>query len=263
MIIIKIGGGASLNHEAIIKDISELDEKIIIIHGANAFRDKLANDLKLEKKVLTSVKGYSSVYSDETAIDLMMMTYSGLQNKKIVQLCQQYGLNAVGLTGLDGKSIVGKRNNGIRVRENGKLKIVRDNSGKPKSVNKELIELLLHNGYVPVFTLPIIDEQHIAINSENDDVVALFQETFHAEKIISLIEAPGYLEDKDNPETVVHTMSKHDLDRYEAQVEGRMKRKILALKKFFHAGEVKVYLSDGRTNSPIKDALEGKGTIIS
>jgi acetylglutamate/LysW-gamma-L-alpha-aminoadipate kinase len=49
----------------------------------------------------------------------------------------------------------------------------------------------------------------------------------------------------------------------EEKVEGRMKRKILALRKLFEAGDTTVIISDGRTEHPILDALNGKGTTIS
>ena len=49
----------------------------------------------------------------------------------------------------------------------------------------------------------------------------------------------------------------------EQKVDGRMKRKILALRKLFEAGDTTVILSDGRTENPINDALNGKGTTIS
>ncbi len=262
MIIIKIGGGEKINIEGIIKDLSELNEKYIIVHGANAFRDKLASDLGKEKKVITSVKGYSSVFTDEDAIDIMMMAYSGFKNKRVVELCQQNGINAVGLTGIDGKVIQGERNKGIRIREDNKLKIVRDFSGKPRSINTDLLNLLLENNYIPVLTVPIVDENGYAINSENDDIVALLQKEFQAEKIIQFIEAPGFLEDKNNPESVVKNITKVELEQREAQVDGRMKRKILAFRKLFEHGETSVIIADGRIDNPLNNALNGGGTII-
>ena len=200
MIIVKIGGGDQINIPAIINDLSGLDERFIMVHGANALRDKIAHDLDIEKKVLTSVSGYSSVFSDEKVIDLMMMAYAGLKNKRIVELCQQHGINAVGLSGLDGKVIQGRRNIGIRIKEGSKVKIVRDFSGKPRKINTTLLNLLIENGYTPVLCVPIIDENNFAINSENDDIVGLLQKELHAGKILQLIEAPGFLEDPANGE---------------------------------------------------------------
>ncbi len=262
MLIIKIGGGKDLNLVGIIKDLATLNEKFIIVHGANALRDDLAKKLGIEKKVVTSLSGYDSVFSDENTIDLAMMAYAGLKNKRIVEMLQQNGVNAIGLSGVDGKVIQGKRNSGIKVREGGKTLLLRDFSGKPKAINKQLLDLLLDNGYTPVLSVPLIDENNFAINSENDDIIALLQNEFKAEKIISLIEAPGFLLDKNDPSSLVSNISKTELEVMEQKVDGRMKRKILALRKLFESGETTVILSDGRTENPIKDALNGKGTTI-
>ena len=262
MIIVKIGGGATINLKGIVQDLAELNEPFIIIHGANALRDELARKLGIEKKVITSISGYASVFSDEAAIDLQMLAYAGLRNKRLVELCQQHGINAVGLCGLDGKVIQGRRNQGIRIIEKGKRRIVRDFSGKPKSVNKELLELLLAHHYIPVLAVPIIDEENFAINSENDDIVAVLQQALRAEKIIQLIESPGFLADKDDPTSLVKNLSVHELITREEQVEGRMKRKLLAIRKLFEASQTTVFISDGRTAHPVQDALAGKGTII-
>lgn len=263
MFIVKIGGGKELNLKGIISDLATLQEQFIIVHGANALRDELAQKLDYEKKVVTSLSGYDSVLSNEGTIDLMMMAYAGLKNKRIVELCQQNGINAVGLSGLDGKVIQGKRNSGIKVREGGKTLLLRDFSGKPKAINKQLLELLLDNGYIPVLSVPLIDENNFAINSENDDIVALLQTELKSEKVISLIEAPGFLLDKNDPSSLVSKMSKAELEAMEERVEGRMKRKILAIRKLFDGGDTTVIISDGRTEHPILDAIEGKGTTIS
>jgi len=262
MLLIKIGGGKDLNLAGIVKDLAALNEKFIIVHGANALRDDLAKKLGIEKKVVTSLSGYDSVLSDENTIDLAMMAYAGLKNKRIVELLQQNGVNAIGLSGVDGKVIQGKRNSGIKVREGGKTLLLRDFSGKPKAINKQLLDLLLDNGYTPVLSVPLIDENNFAINSENDDIIALLQNEFKAEKIISLIEAPGFLLDKNDPSSLVSNISKAELEAMEQKVDGRMKRKILALRKLFESGETTVILSDGKTENPIKDALNGKGTTI-
>ena len=53
-----------------------------------------------------------------------------------------------------------------------------------------------------------------------------------------------------------------ELEQREAQVEGRMKRKMLALRRLFEEGAEKVIMSDGRVEHPVRDALAGKGTVI-
>ena len=262
MIIIKIGGGRDVNLKGVVQDLATLTERFIIVHGANAVRDEIAAKMGYPTRSVTSVSGYASVLSDEKAIDAIMMGYAGIQNKRLVELCQQRGINAVGLSGLDGKLVQGARNKGIRVRQNEKTIMMRDFSGKPKQINQELIALLLDHGYVPVICIPIIDENNFAINSENDDIVAVLQESLHADTVIQLIEAPGFMDDINDNNSLVPNISRAELDAREAQVEGRMKRKMLALKKLMENGAARVIISDGRVDHPVQDALSGKGTII-
>ena len=262
MHIIKVGGGAAINLEGIVRDLANLEGPVVVVLGANAVRDDVAERLGTPKKILTSVSGYESVFSDEPAMDAIMMAYAGLRSSRFVELCQQKNVNAFGLSGIDGRAVQGQRNRGIRVREGNKTLVKRDFSGKPRSVNAPLFRLLMDNGYVPVLTIPIIDENGHAINSENDDIVNILQQSLAADHIVQLIEAPGFLDDKDDPASLVATLSQSELEHREQQVEGRMKRKMLALRRLFEFGASKVTIGDGRTETPISDALAGKGTII-
>jgi acetylglutamate/LysW-gamma-L-alpha-aminoadipate kinase len=262
VIICKIGGGERINLEGIAADIGSVEEPCVIVHGANALRDEIAGKMGYAKQVITSVKGYSSVFSDEDALNAILMAYSGLRNKRLVELCQQHGVNAVGLTGIDGRVIEGERNKGIRVVENGKKMVKRDLSGKPSSVNTALLRWLIDHGYTPVLTIPILDETGTAINTENDDVVCTLQEALDAQTVLQLIEAPGYMEDAGDPSSLVPRMTRAELMKHEEQVTGRMKRKMHALNKLARSGVERIIISDGRTGHPIKDALGGGGTWI-
>ena len=262
MYIVKVGGGESVNLAGIADDLAAIDVPCIVVLGANAVRDGLAARLGSSTRTLTSVSGYTSVFSDETAIDVIMMAYSGLRSKRFVELCQRRGVNAVGLSGIDARVVEGRRNRGIRVREGGKTLIRRDFSGKPRAVNAALLRALLDGGYTPVLTIPIADENGFAINSENDDIVNVLQAALGAERIVQLIEAPGFLDDAGDPRSVVASMSRAELERREAQVEGRMKRKMLALRRLFESGAAEVVIGDGRVEHPVRTALDGAGTVI-
>lgn len=262
MYLVKIGGGEAINASGIISDLAQCDKPFVIVHGANALRDQITRDLGMQKQILTSVSGYSSVFSDQQAIDAILMSYAGLRNKRLVEECQQHGINAIGLSGIDGQLIKGQRNKGIRVRENGKNLIKRDFSGKPKSINSDLLILLLNNGYHPVLCIPIIDESGYAINSENDDIVTLLASVLKPECVFQFIEAPGFMDDPTDDNSLVKQLSAADISAREQQVEGRMKRKMLALKNLFEQSEGKVIISDGRVEHPLADALAGNGTLI-
>jgi acetylglutamate/LysW-gamma-L-alpha-aminoadipate kinase len=84
----------------------------------------------------------------------------------------------------------------------------------------------------------------------------------HADTVINLIEAPGFLENKDDEGTLIRHIPAAELEAREQQVEGRMKRKMLAIRKLFEHGASKVIIADGRGEHPVSDAIAGKGTVI-
>ena len=261
-IIIKVGGGESINVEGIIRDLAAEPQPIIVVLGANAARDRLAEKLDMPTRMIQSVSGYDSVYTDQNAIDLIMMTYAGAVRNRFVECCQRHGINAVGLSGLDGRLIQGERNRGIRVRENGKILIKRDYSGKPRQINGDLLRLLLGQGYTPVLSIPIVDADGFAINADNDNIISALHRELDAGRIYQFIEAPGLLADPDQPSSLIRKLSVSDVQMREDSASGRMKRKLLAIRQLFDEGFTQVIISDGRTETPYLDAIGGNGTVI-
>ena len=261
-IIVKVGGGASINTEGIIKDLAGKRDRFIIVLGANAVRDDLAVRLNSPVQTITSVSGYDSVFSDKTALEMIMMTYAGLARNRFVECCQKHGINAIGLSGLDGGLIRGRRNSAIRTRQNGKLVVKRDLSGKPTEINTKLLTDFLRGGYTPVLSIPIADAKGYAINADNDNIVAAIHRAIGSKRIYQFIEAPGLLADIDDPNSLIKTLDLPQLKAQQAVVKGRMRRKLLALGKLFEHGPAEIVIADGRAKTPYLDAKAGKGTII-
>ncbi|MHA2099327.1 MAG: amino acid kinase family protein [Candidatus Kariarchaeaceae archaeon] len=255
MIIIKIGGGESINIEAIAEDVAIIEDSVIIVHGANYYRDQLLEKIGVQKEILTSVKGYSSVNSTPDILDAMMMTYSGLRNKRIVEIFHQKRINAIGLSGIDGGLIRGTRNKGIRVIENGKKKMKRDLSGKAKSINGPLLKTLLSKGYTPIITMPILDENNIAINSENDDLVGLLAKELNPSIIYLLIEEEGYIDKTTGNK--IDQINLSELEELIQQSESRIQRKLHAIKNMILEGKSEIIMTDGRIEGPISNSDHG------
>jgi [amino group carrier protein]-L-2-aminoadipate 6-kinase len=262
MLILKIGGGRSINIEGIAEDLTELSEPVIIVHGANAWRDELAAKLGTPVEVVTSVRGYDSVLATDASMDVMLMAYAGLRNKRIVEALQRRGVRAVGLTGIDGRAILGKRNMGVQCRQGDKTVLRRDLSGKPQSANVALLTLLTGGGYVPVLTVPICDQDGFAISADNDDIIAVLHKDLHAKTVVSLLEAPGFLRTPDDPSTVLNRMTRADVKQWEERSSGRIKRKLHAITRLLDEYPARVILADGRSEHPLRNALAGKGTVI-
>jgi acetylglutamate/LysW-gamma-L-alpha-aminoadipate kinase len=262
MILMKVGGGAEVNLEGIAADLAALGEPAVVVHGANAARDDLAERLGAAKRTVTSESGVESVLTDDEALDVLTMAYAGLVNKRFVALCQRHGVNAIGLTGLDGALVRGRRNRGIRVAENGRRRLLHDHSGKPVSVNTDLLRLLLDSGYTPLLTVPILDEENRAINTENDDVVALLAQSLKPDVVVQLIEAPGILDDTASPRRVLATLRRDEIAKREAGSSGRFRRKLMALGRMLDSGCRRVVVGDGRVPHPLRAALACEGTVL-
>ena len=88
---------------------------------------------------MTSVSGYVSRYTDHKTLEIFALVTAGRINKLLVERLQQLGVNAIGLSGLDGRLLEGKRKGTLRIVENGKRKSLRgEYSGKIERVNAGL-----------------------------------------------------------------------------------------------------------------------------
>lgn len=266
MILVKMGGGKKINWDYIAQDLSVLSkkEKLVVVHGASVKRDEIAEKLGWKMRTIISPTGVSSVFTDEKAIEVMLMVYAGLVNKQIVAKLQEYGVNAVGLSGVDGRLWQARWKRNLYIKEGDKVKLVRDSlTGRVEKVNDDLLRLLLENNYVPVLCPPALSWENKIVNTDNDWAAAVVAGTLKIKKIVVLFEAPGFLRDASDETTVITTIGKERLDEFMQYAKGRMRKKVLGAKKAMEMGVEEVYFGDGRVKNPIIKALKGKGTVIS
>jgi len=112
-------------------------------------------------------------------------------------------------------------------------------------------------------TVPIIDENNIAINSDNDDITACLQMEIKADCVLHLIEAPALLLNPNDENSAIKYLNYSQLIKLEENSNGRIKRKLHSIRKLIDNGCKKIIISDGRIDHPISAALNGNGTIIS
>jgi acetylglutamate/LysW-gamma-L-alpha-aminoadipate kinase len=112
MITIKIGGSVVDNlHPSTILDIKKVveSEGVILVHGGGKEVTKVCKQLGKEPKFVTSPSGIKSRYTDKETVEIFTMVMAGRINKAIVQMLQKNGINAIGLSGVDGKIIQAER----------------------------------------------------------------------------------------------------------------------------------------------------------
>ncbi len=266
MILIKVGGGKTINWDFIAEDIARLQKKedIAVVHGASVKRDEIANKLGSPTKTVTSPSGITSVYTDEKAIEIFLMVYSGLVNKQIVATLQKHGVNTVGLSGVDGKLWQAKAKKELLVKDGNKTKLIRDNkTGRVEKINTDLIKILIKNKYIPVISAPAISFENEIVNTDNDWAAAVMAGALKADTLVYLFEAPGLLRNYKDESTLINKIPKEKLAEYFQYAQGRMKKKLLGVQKAFELRIKRVYWGDGRIKNPIANSLKGKGTIIS
>jgi len=236
----------------------------VIVHGASELRDEIAIKMGVPSQTVTSPSGISSVYTDQAALDIFLMSYAGVANKTIVAQMQSNGINALGLSGVDGRLWEAQAKPNMMVQEEGKKRLIRDNrTGRVEKVNVSLIHLLLENGYVPVISAPAISYDSQIVNTDNDWATAVMAGALCAKSVVYLFEAQGLMKDIHDSSSVIPTIDKNGLDSFMKFAQGRMKKKVMGAQKALELGVDSVYFGDGRIEHPISNALQGKGTVFS
>jgi [amino group carrier protein]-L-2-aminoadipate 6-kinase len=266
VIVVKVGGSLGINYDSVCADFASLikdGHKAVLVHGGSAETNLISEKLGKPPRMVTSVSGYESRYTDRETLEIFEMVYCGKMNKSIVERLQKNGVNAVGLSGLDGRIWEGTRKSAITIIEDGKKKVLRDDfTGKVERVNLELIHLLLDHGFTPVLTPPAISYEGDAINVDGDRAAAILASAFRVEKLIILSNVPGLLRDVQDETTLVREIPFQQIEDYVGLAQGRMKKKILGAIEAIREGVKEVVLADARTARPITNALAGHGTSI-
>jgi acetylglutamate/LysW-gamma-L-alpha-aminoadipate kinase len=267
MIVVKIGGSAGVDLDAVCQDLAALTKagkQIVLVHGGSHETNVLSEKLGKPPRFVTSASGMESRYTDRETLEIFEMAYAGKVNKGIVERLQKLGVNAVGLSGIDGRLLEGKRKDTIKIIENGKMKVLRDDyTGRVERANTALIYLLLDNGYLPVITPPAISFEGDAINVDGDRAAAVLAEALKADTLLLLSNVPGLLRNVHDSNTLIRRVDQAEIDEVMEFAQGRMKKKVLGAKEALAAGVQRVIIGDGRRPHPISDALAGEGTVIS
>ncbi len=267
MIVIKAGGGEGLDIDAVITNIAQLikeGNQAVLVHGGSHETNIISKQLGHPPRFVTSVSGHSSRYTDRKTLEIFLMVTAGKINKLLVEQLQQLGVNAVGLSGLDGRLLEGRRKSSLRIIENGKRKILHgEYSGVIEHVNTQLLTILLDAGYTPVIAPNAISYESEGLNVDGDRAAAAIAAALHADTLLILTNVPGLLRDIEDEESLIESIpqsqAKDYLDRY---AQGRMKRKILGAVEALREGVGQVIMADGRVSAPVSKALNGQGTVI-
>ena len=261
--MVKLGGGASLDVDAVLRDLAALQRPWVLVHGGNAELNEVSEKLGHRPRFVTSPGGYTSRVTDPETIRLIQMVYRGRINNDLVVRLQNLGANAVGLSGADGRLWQAERKEAIRVVEGGRKFLLRDDyTGKIVGVNAGLLRLLLSNGYRPVLTLPALASDGSAVNVDGDRAAAAVAAALGADELVILSNVPGLLRDVNDPGSLIANLRKSDLASGQSVALDRMKKKLLGAEEALAGGVGRVVLGTANHATPVQNALAGNGTVI-
>ena len=264
--VVKLGGTEGVDFSAICQDAAELlkqGNRLVFVHGGSAEANALGEALGAPPKMITSPSGYTSRYTDRKTLEIFLMAVNGKVNSLLTEQLQMLGINAFGLSGLDGRVLQATRKDSIQSVENGKRKIIRDDyTGKIETVNSDLLCLLLDAGYLPVIAPVAVSQKGEALNVDADRAAAMVASALKAETLILLTAVSGLMRSFPDESTLIRNLPQSQLAAANDMAQGRMKKKILGAEEALKGGVNRVIIADGRIQLPISNALSGNGTVI-
>jgi acetylglutamate/LysW-gamma-L-alpha-aminoadipate kinase len=265
-VVLKVGGGTAVNHDAVADDVSSWwrdGNRLVFVHGGAATLNDVAARLGAPPEFLTSESGHTSRRTDRRTLEIFEMVYCGSTNKGWVERFQRRGVNAVGLSGLDGRIWEGPRKDAIRVVRDGRRLVVRDDyTGRVERVNTALLTSLLAANLLPVLTPPAASHEGEAINVDGDRAAAMTAAALGADTLVILSDVPGLLERFPDETSLIPRIGAAGLAAFMEVAQARMKKKVMGAGEALAAGVRRVILADGRVDAPLRKALAGQGTVI-
>ncbi|MFB3047772.1 MAG: [LysW]-aminoadipate/[LysW]-glutamate kinase [Nitrosopumilaceae archaeon] len=256
MITIKIGGSVVDNlHPTTILDIKKIAEQegVILVHGGGKEVTKVSKQLGKEPKFVVSPSGIKSRYTDKETAEIFTMVMSGRINKMIVRMLQKNGINAIGLSGVDGKLIQADRKKKLLItNEKGRKQAIDGGyTGKITDVNSSLVKLLLDQGYTPVISPIAISEDSDFLNVDGDRAAAYVAGKVSSDKVLFLTNVDGLFMD----EKLVNNLTLAEAKEMRPKIGFGMEKKILAATEALDMGVTEALIANGQKENPISAAI--------
>ncbi|MBD3648881.1 MAG: acetylglutamate kinase [Pseudomonadales bacterium] len=266
-IVIKYGGNAMVD-EGLKRDFARdivlmklVGMNPIVVHGGGPQIGELLRELGIESEFVEGMR-----VTDSRTMDVVQMVLGGLINKDIVSLINQSGGKALGLTGKDASLIRAKKmfiQRSVPVPREPEI-IDIGHVGEVVSINREVVDMLVHRDIIPVVAPIGIGDDDMTYNINADLVAGKVAEELQAEKLILLTNVPG-LQDKNGNLLSGLTSPEVEALIKDGTIEGGMLPKINCALSAVRNGVGSSHIIDGRVaHAVLLEVLtdEGVGTLI-
>lgn len=198
--VVKIGGNVIDDASAlteVLTAFSKLEGAKILVHGGGKEASKLAEKLGLLPQMIDGRR-----ITDAPMLDIVVMTYAGLLNKKIVSQLNAFGTTAIGFSGADGNLILSEK------RKKGAVDY--GFAGDIVSVNHQLLVTLLNNNITPVCCAITHDGNGQLLNTNADTIASEVASTladFYDVELCYCFEKKGVLMNSEDNNSVIEILT--------------------------------------------------------
>jgi acetylglutamate kinase len=233
----------------------------IVVHGGGPQIGEVLAKLNIKSEFVDGMR----VTTTET-MDVVEMVLGGLVNKDIVNLINQNGGKAIGLTGKDGQLLHAKKLLVTKQSPDMQQPEIIDigHVGEVTRVNTQVLDMLSQSDFIPVIAPIGVDAEGASYNINADLVAGKVAEVLRAEKLILLTNISG-LQDKSGEVLTGLTTKEVDALIADGTIYGGMLPKIQCALDAVHAGVTSAHIIDGRVPTATLLELftdEGVGTLI-
>ena len=240
IIVIKYGGSAMLDEnfmQNVIQDITLLKLvgfKPIIVHGGGKAISSFVNKLGMEAKFINGLR-----VTDEDTLEVAEMVLNKV-NKQLVQIVQELGVKAIGISGKDGGLLKVKK----KLSEGQDIGYV----GEVTEVRPDILLDLIEKDFLPIVCPIGLDDDFHGYNINADDAASAIAEAVKAEKLAFLTDTEGVYKDKDDNTTVISEMTVSEAEHLieDGTIQGGMLPKIRNCIAAIEKGVSRVHILDGR-----------------
>ena len=264
--VIKYGGHAMVDEELkenFAQDIVLLKYvgiNPVIVHGGGPQIDQMLDKLGITSRYVRGMR-----VTDKETLDIVEMVLVGKVNKGIVNLINQHGGMAVGLSGKDCGLILARKMN-VTVSDNGKPPEIIDIGmvGEIVGINPLIIDSLDDNKFIPVIAPVGVGLQGETYNINADLVAGEVAEALHAEKLILMTDVEGV---KDRKGDLLGTLTEKQARKMiqDGVVGAGMIPKVECCIEALKGGVGKTHIIDGRVKHAVLLEIfnkEGVGTEV-
>jgi acetylglutamate kinase len=266
--IIKAGGAVfsdEISTRALIEQVAILHQvgiKTVLVHGGGPQLDHLQATLGIETQMVNGRR-----VTDQRSIEAAAMVLNGLINTRILAICRELDVEAIGLSGVDAGLIRAHKRGPVPVSEGSRDTVDYGLVGDIDAVNAAVIEKLLMNGLMPVVSPLCADSKGTLLNVNADTVAAALGGALSAEKLVLCTGAPGILERRDDASTVISYTDINGLKRLReaGSLTNGMLPKATAIENAIRSGVRRVHVISYKSSDSLLAEIftnEGTGTLV-